>query len=426
VTEPLAALAAPVVPVDPGPGVADRLRSRLEHALSLPEGVDVTTLEFDLGLETPPHPTARNRVVPYLCVAGARDALAWYAEALGASVVGEPILMPDGRLGHAELDLGGAVVFLSDESPESHVAAPDPAADATVSLVLELADVDAAVERVAAAGGRVERPAVDHPYGRNAVVRDPFGHRWMLSGPVAGAGAPATDRLRQGDVVYVSLWVTDADRAADFFGSVLGWSIEAAPPGWARQIEGRDPHHGLMGGHSRPTLFLCFAVDDLPAALDRVRAAGGSAGEPEPKGDGQVADCVDDQGCPFALYQGPPGALRPPRNGGGAGDVCYITMQVVDSARTRAFYGAVLGWTFEPGRVDDGWGPRDVAPMVGLHGGHDETTIVPMYRVDDAAAAVARVRAAGGTATDPERQPYGVSAECTDDQGTHFYLGQLE
>jgi hypothetical protein len=50
---------------------------------------------------------------------------------------------------------------------------------------------------------------------------------------------------------------------------------------------------------------------------------------------------------------------------------------------------------------------------------------VPMYRVGDVVTAVDAVRGAGGTATDPERQPYGITATCTDDQGTRFYLGQL-
>jgi predicted enzyme related to lactoylglutathione lyase len=62
--------------------------------------------------------------------------------------------------------------------------------------------------------------------------------------------------------------------------------------------------------------------------------------------------------------------------------------------------------------------------MIGIHGGHDVVTGVPMYRVDDIHAAVAAVRVGGGTATDPEQQPYGISATCTDDQGTRFYLGQ--
>jgi predicted enzyme related to lactoylglutathione lyase len=63
--------------------------------------------------------------------------------------------------------------------------------------------------------------------------------------------------------------------------------------------------------------------------------------------------------------------------------------------------------------------------MTGMAGGSDRPTVVPMYRVADIAAAVERVRSAGGTATDPEQQPYGVTAVCTDDQGTRFYLGEL-
>ena len=73
--------------------------------------------------------------------------------------------------------------------------------------------------------------------------------------------------------------------------------------------------------------------------------------------------------------------------------------------------------------MTDGWAVDGVVPMTGMHGGHAEAAAVPMWKVDDVAAAVERVRAAGGTATDPERQPYGTTAECTDDQGTRFYLG---
>jgi predicted enzyme related to lactoylglutathione lyase len=61
--------------------------------------------------------------------------------------------------------------------------------------------------------------------------------------------------------------------------------------------------------------------------------------------------------------------------------------------------------------------------MTGMHGGNAADTAVPMWKVDDVAAAVERVRAAGGTATDPERQPYGTTSEATDDQGVRFYLG---
>jgi uncharacterized protein len=102
---------------------------------------------------------------------------------------------------------------------------------------------------------------------------------------------------------------------------------------------------------------------------------------------------------------------------------------VPDATRARAFYGTVLGWRFTPGRVADGWNVAlasgDTRPMTGLWGGRaGDAVVTPMYVVRDVAAAVATVRARGGTSTDPERQPYGTSAECTDDQGGRFYLVQ--
>jgi predicted enzyme related to lactoylglutathione lyase len=48
-----------------------------------------------------------------------------------------------------------------------------------------------------------------------------------------------------------------------------------------------------------------------------------------------------------------------------------------------------------------------------------------MFRVDDIQAAVERVRAAGGTASEPRHEGYGIRAECADDQGVRFLVGQL-
>ena len=109
----------------------------------------------------------------------------------------------------------------------------------------------------------------------------------------------------------------------------------------------------------------------------------------------------------------------------GTTEVVYITLQVADATKSRDFYTAVLGWEFSGGRVEDGWNIAGTKPMMGLSGGHDRPTAVPMYRVADIDAAVARVRAAGGTATDPEPQSFGMSSDCVDDQGMRFYLGQL-
>ncbi len=238
--------------------------------------------------------------------------------------------------------------------------------------------------------------------------------------------------LRSGDIGYVSLWVQDVERAARFFSSVLGWRYGPASGPQGRQVQGLSLSHGLWGGEGHCTLFVCFAVDDIDAAVDRVRRAGGTSEPPHSEPYGTIAECLDDQGVRFAVFEPPGGTAgrageisRAGRNGSLHGDLAYVTMEVVDSSRARYFYESVLGWEFVPGRIDDGWQVEDVVPMVGVSGGHDVATTVPMYRVDDIAAAVRRVREAGGTAADPESQPYGISAICADDQGTRFYLGQL-
>lgn len=368
-------------------------------------------------------------LTPYLAVTDARAAIDWYVEVLGARRVGEPVVMPDGRIGHAELLFAGARVFLSDEHPEIGVAAPAVGGPAAVSLHLDVADVDAVIAEAAAARAVVEREPSDNPYGRVGVIRDPFGHRWMLNSPPAAAVEPARD----GDVGFFSLCVDDVDKAADFYGHVLGWTyVEDSGP--RRTLTGMSfPHRitaladlrGEIWDPGRPTMYCSRGVADVDAAVERVRAAGGRSTDPGETPHGRAADCVDDQGAPFSLHQYGPESVRPAINGARHGEVAYLTMEVVDSLKAREFYGAVFGWTFTPGRVEDGWEPHDPVPMTGMHGGHEHPAQVPMYRVDDIAAAVERVRAAGGTATEPERVPYGVTANCTDDQGIPFSLGQL-
>ncbi|HEX2192677.1 MAG TPA: VOC family protein [Acidimicrobiales bacterium] len=416
--DPFEALRAPVEPVEPDPAFAADLRSQVRDALD-PRGDTMSS--FTLERETPAVLSPVTGVTPYLAVDDARRALGWYVETLGARLRGEPVVMPDGRIGHAELDLAGDVVMLADEFPEIGVVAPRAAQGTTVTLHLTVGDVDAVTARAVDAGATLERPPADHPYGRNAVIRDPFAHRWLLASEPAPVPAEAEAAVRPGDVAYVSLWVPDVERAAAFFGAVLGWRYAPGGGLQGRQVQDVTPSHGLWGGQDHSTLFLCFAVDDMEAAVRRVGAAGGRAEEPRSEPYGLVADCVDDQGLPFALVSAPAGsgdAERP-------ADLAYITMGVPDAARARAFYGSVLGWRFTPGRTPGGWNVEGVQPMMGMAGGQDPPTVVPMYRVDDVAAAVHRVRDAGGTATDPEQQPYGVTAVCTDDQGTTFYLGQV-
>jgi uncharacterized glyoxalase superfamily protein PhnB len=224
--------------------------------------------------------------------------MAWYSDALGARVVGDPYVMDDDRIGHAELDVAGAVLYLSDEHPELGLTGPD---DGRVSVTLHLAvpDVDAAVARCEAAGATVQRPPTDAPYGRTGVIIDPYGHRWMLQTPAA----PSSPAPRPGDAAYLTLQVPDGARARDFYEAVLGWSAVPGrvPDGW--QVEGTTPMIGIGGGATEPGTVPMYATDDIEVAVAAVRTAGGQAGEIERQPYGLTALCRDDQGLPFHLGQ---------------------------------------------------------------------------------------------------------------------------
>jgi uncharacterized glyoxalase superfamily protein PhnB len=237
------------------------------------------------------------QLIPYLVVRDARAALGWYGDAFGARPVGEPYQDGD-RLGHAELEVAGATVYLADEYPELGLTGPQDGRVA-VSLHLTVPDVDAAVVRAQSVGATVERPAYDAPYGRIAVIIDPYGHRWMLQTP----GQPASAGPRPGDVAYLTLQVPDGARARDFYEAVLGWrSVPGrVPDGW--QVEGTTPMIGIGGGTSEPGAVPMYAVDDIEVAVAAVRTAGGQAGEIERQSFGQSALCRDDQGLPFWLGQ---------------------------------------------------------------------------------------------------------------------------
>lgn len=421
--DPLTVLNGNDQPVSPDPAFAARLRARLESALTLPErtqGVDMSGTETAIAeLNEPSAATAppRSAVVPYLTVPDARAAIAWYVDALGAVKIGEPIVMDDGRIGHAELELAGGVLYLADEYPEIGLKAPSPQAN-SVSLMLEVPDTDAALERARILGAQVQREPYENYGTRNAAIIDPSGHRWMLSGPATGA----TVQIQHGDVGYVSVWAPDAERAAAFYGHVLGWTYDPA----TGQVTNTRQPIGISGVAGAGTLFCCYAVTDLDGARRAIVSGGGEPGQTREFDFGTVLEATDPTGAPFAVFLPAGETPRPELNGSGPGELSYITYEVPDSTTFKQFYSRVLFWTFEPGRIDDGWGVQGSRPMSGMAGGAEQTTTVPMWTVADIDAAVSRVVEAGGTVLQqPSRQDYGVMAECTDDQRCRFYLGQF-
>jgi uncharacterized glyoxalase superfamily protein PhnB len=427
--DPLTVLHGDELPVQPHPAFAARLRARLESAANLFEaqpnrtqgvvmsGTDTAIAELNEPAASVASAPPRSAALPYLAVANAREAIAWYVDTFGAALVGAMYEMDDGRIGHAELQIGDGVLYLSDESPALGVKAPAPQAT-SVSLMLHVADTDATLERARRGGAQVQREPYENYGARNATIIDPFGHRWMLSGPVTGASTP----IQHGDVGYVSVWTPDADRAAAFYRHVLGWTYDPA----THQVTNTKQHIGLFSVDSPQGMLCCYAVADLQGARRAILDAGGTVGEPQQFDFGTVLDATDSLGTAFAVFHPAPGEPRPALNGSGPGELSYITYEVTDSAAFKVFYSRVLFWTFEPGRIDDGWGVQQTHPMAGVAGGSAAQVTVPMWTVEDVDAAVARVREAGGTVIEePAQQAYGKMAQCTDDQGTRFYLGQF-
>lgn len=161
-------------------------------------GTDTAIADLTESSATPSAP--RSAAIPYLTVPNARAAIAWYLDALGAVQVGEPIVMDDGRIGHAELAIGDGVFYLADEYPEIGLKAPSPQQN-SITLMLHVSDTDAALTQARGHGGRVQQEAYEAHGSRSAAIVDPSGHRWILSGPPTGAATP----IQHGDVGYVSV-----------------------------------------------------------------------------------------------------------------------------------------------------------------------------------------------------------------------------
>jgi PhnB protein len=131
-----------------------------------------------------PIPADYPRVSPYLCLDGAEAAIAFYREVFGAV---ERLRMagPDGRIGHAELEIGSSIIMLADEYPDMGYLGPKSVGGTPVTIQIYVDDVDAVFAR-ATAGGATETRAVENQfYGdRSGQFLDPFGHRWNVASHV--------------------------------------------------------------------------------------------------------------------------------------------------------------------------------------------------------------------------------------------------
>lgn len=117
---------------------------------------------------------------PYITVHNAEEAIAFYHAAFGATERFRLADKSSGKIGHAELDLQGSLLMLSDENPAWNKS-PQTLGGTPVKFCLMVENADAAIAKAVASGATPLMPASDQFYGfRSGSVRDPFGHEWML------------------------------------------------------------------------------------------------------------------------------------------------------------------------------------------------------------------------------------------------------
>ncbi len=126
-------------------------------------------------------PQGYQSITPYLCVEDARKAMAFYTAAFGAV---ERVCVADaeGRVRHAEMQLGSSRLFLTDVPISLDMRMPGPNSTSPVWLYLYVADPDAVFQRAVSAGAVIVTPVGDQVWGdRYGAVTDPFGYRWAIA-----------------------------------------------------------------------------------------------------------------------------------------------------------------------------------------------------------------------------------------------------
>jgi PhnB protein len=126
-------------------------------------------------------PAGMNGIIPHLTIRNAAQAIEFYKKAFGATELGR-MPMPDGRLMHAMMNVGGTMLFLNDEFPEFGGKGAQTLGGSPVALHVYVEDTDATFNQAVAAGATVKMPPMNMFWGdRYAKLTDPFGHEWSIA-----------------------------------------------------------------------------------------------------------------------------------------------------------------------------------------------------------------------------------------------------
>lgn len=297
-TDPFEVLRTPILPVAPDPTFAVDLRDQLVRAVLAPRPEEHTV---NTALTGRRRNGSRHGDVSYITL-GLPDLArgrAFYGAALGWR------FSPGSSEHGAQVDDVVPMIGLWEGEQ------PAGAGEHGTVLAFRVDDIAAAVTAVRAHGGTVSDPHRE-PYAMAAEGHDNQGIPFYLHEMTTAAGALASvdgefdNGQREGDVSYLTMVVPDLDAVQAFYGSVFGWTFNIGRAGGA-QVGGVAPQIGMTtrteAGRTTPGVIMCYRVDDIAAALQRVRDADGQSGAVQRRPYGLESLCTDDQGTPFYLHQ---------------------------------------------------------------------------------------------------------------------------
>ena len=151
-----------------------------------------------------PIPEGYHSVSPALTIDGAGEAIDFYKRVFGAA---ERFRMasPDGKVAHAELEIGDSVVMVSDPFPHSTVKPPTALGGTSVGIFVYVEDVDTTFQQAVDAGASVTMPLEDMFWGvRFGTVNDPYGHSWSLATHIEDVPADEMDERAKAAMAAMS------------------------------------------------------------------------------------------------------------------------------------------------------------------------------------------------------------------------------
>lgn len=227
--------------------------------------------------------------------------------------------------------------------------------------------------------------------------------------------------VNAGSLFYFTIPAADPERAAAFYGGLFGWDCNQGSAGY--HVNNVYPPMGIQTGDSRnPEVWI--EVDDIEAAVARVRELGGTAEDPALYDSGWNSACTDPQGVAFNVTVPTPAYRQAARSSSEPGELFYWTLPAPDATRSKEFYTGLFGWEFSSPGDQGGMHIENAKPDGGLGGGREGTHPDLFFRVSDLELAASRVRELGGTAELVGGGDEGQHAMCTDDQGVSFGISQ--